>query len=369
MLEGKWCYSSVPRLMIGWISAVTPSPTTTSSFPASVLIGRVSFAASEWLIATAVKSPVTSTTPALAASATLSGALVPLIVIESAAPSPAVPPIARGQIDVGLRHVGAAQVVDGRRVRAAERPEVDLLRVVHVHRDVPEVAEEAEPRAVGGEVEHLRTSRAVEDHRVDPRLTLDDVAAVAGIPAERVVVGTEEPDVVALVAVDRVVAVAAEEHLGSVAAVQRVVSGAAVHPDLDQGREPDAAVDRVVAAEPVDVQEVVRRLRALDLHGRGQTGHVDRTGVRGDRIESLPPVPLIVVVSTAAVTAARSRIDVPDVGRGQVVHDRVVDAAESAEIDPLDVVDVHRDVRDVAEEPQAVAVGGEVEVLRDCRRR
>ena len=45
--------------------------------------------------------------------------------------------------------------------------------------------------------------------------------------------------------------------------------------------------------------------------------------------------------------------------------DRVVDSAERAEIDPLGVVHVPRDVAGVAEELQAVAVGGEVEVLRD----
>ena len=90
------------------------------------------------------------------------------------------------------------------------------------------------PRAVGGDVDFSLHVGAVEDHRVAAGLALDDVAAVAGVPLERVVAGAEEADVVALLAVDEVVAVAAEQHVGAVAAEERVVAGAAVDGDLDQ---------------------------------------------------------------------------------------------------------------------------------------
>ena len=71
---------------------------------------------------------------------------------------------------------------------------------------------------------------AVEVHRVVAPLALDDVAAVARVPDERVVAGAHEGDVVAAVAVDDVVAGAAEEELVPAAAEQRVV--AAVSADV-----------------------------------------------------------------------------------------------------------------------------------------
>ena len=52
---------------------------------------------------------------------------------------------------------------------------------------------------------------AVEHQRVGAGLALDDVAAVARVPDERVVAVAEQGRVVALVAVDGVVAVAAEQ--------------------------------------------------------------------------------------------------------------------------------------------------------------
>ena len=109
-------------------------------------------------------------------------------------------------------------------------------------------------------------------------------------------------------------------------------AGAAVDRDLDQCCQADRAGDCVVAVESVDVQEVVRGLRALDLHGRGQSGHVDRTGVGRDRDR---------VVAAGAVDRRRVdrsvggevEHDVLDVGCGQVVHDGVVAAAERVEVD------------------------------------
>ena len=240
-----------------------------------------------------------------------------------------------------------------------------------------DVAEEPDSLAVGRDVEVLGHAGAVEEHRVGACrtvLALDDVTAVAGIPAERVVAGSEETGVVAAVAVDGVIAVAAEQRLGSVAAVDRVVPGAAVDPELDQGREPDCAGDRVVAVEPVHVQEVVRRLRAA-RSSRPRPARSRRPHPRCGAIliVSLPAVPLTVRLSSApsppAADRAEVELDVLDVGRGQVVHDRVVDPAERAKIDPLGVVDVHGDVRDVAEELQAVAVRREVEASPRHRRR
>ena len=56
---------------------------------------------------------------------------------------------------------------------------------------------------------------------------------------------------------------------------------------------------------------------------------------------------------------------VDDVGPGQVVDGEVVGAAEGLGVDRLDVVQVHRDVADVAGEPHPAAVGGDVHALVD----
>ena len=197
--------------------------------------------------------------------------------------------VARSAADRGLEverdalEIGPGRVVHDRVVGPAERLDVDELGVVQVHRDRALSAEEPEAVAVGRDVEVLGHAGPVEEHRVGAVLTFDDVAAVARIPDEGVVAGTHEPGVGASVSVDRVVAAATDEALGSVAAVDPVVPVAAVDRDLDQGCQAGRARDRVVAGEPVDVQDVVRSLRVLDLHGRGQSGHVDGTRVGCDR--------------------------------------------------------------------------------------
>ena len=93
-----------------------------------------------------------------------------------------------------------------------------------VHRDVGDVAGEAHARAVGGDVDVLVDVGAVEQHRVGAGLALDDVAAVARVPDERVVAGAQQRHVVAAAADDDVVAVAADEDVGAVAAGDGVVA-------------------------------------------------------------------------------------------------------------------------------------------------
>ena len=122
--------------------------------------------------------------------------------------------------------------------------------------------------------------RAVERHRVGAVLALDGVAAVAGIPLERVVAGAEQRGVVALLAVDEVVAVAAEQDVDAVAAEQRVVAGAAVDGDLDQRGEVAGRGEAVVAAVGVedellgraDVDRERRRVDAVEAHPRAVGG-------------------------------------------------------------------------------------------------
>ena len=97
-----------------------------------------------------------------------------------------------------------------------------------------------------------------------------DVAAVAGIPLERVVARAELREVVAAVAVDEVVAVAADDGVDALRAGDRVVAGAAVDPERGRLRLLRRAGDHVVAAEPVDEQLVGRGRRDGDESPAGR---------------------------------------------------------------------------------------------------
>ena len=58
-----------------------------------------------------------------------------------------------------------------------------------------------------------------------------------------------------------------------------------------------------------------------------------------------------------------------DIGAGQVVDGDGVRAAQRVEVDLFDLVEVHRDVADVAEEPRALAVRRDVDgLVRHWRR-
>ena len=69
------------------------------------------------------------------------------------------------------------------------------------------------------------------------------------------------------------------------------------------------------------------------------------------------------VADGAAEGAGEVGVDAGDVGAGQVVDGDGVGAAEGVDVDVLDAGGVHGDGADVAEEPEPVAVGGQVEVL------
>ena len=134
-------------------------------------------------------------------------------------------------------------------VGAAEGVEGDGLDAGGVHRDVAGVAEELEPASVGGDVDLFGRCCAVEDHRVVAVLALEDVAAVARIPDERVVAGTHQSRIGPAVAVDRVVPVAADRLLDARATGDPVATGAAVEREGDRpGGESDGR-EAVDAAE------------------------------------------------------------------------------------------------------------------------
>ena len=88
-------------------------------------------------------------------------------------------------------------------------------------------------------------------------------------------------------------------------------------------------------------------------------------------ITSAPCVPLTVTVSAAPSPPPfgprRSMSIRVDVRAAEVADRDVVGAAEGAEFDALDIVQVHGDVRDIAGEQRAPAVGDDVDVLGDVR--
>ena len=149
----------------------------------------------------------------------------------------------RVHVDVDRVQVGAREVADEDRVRAAERPQREPLDPVQVHGDPGDVARERAHGSRSQDLHVLGDVGAVEGERVGTALALDDVAAVARVPLERVVARAEQRGVGAAVAVDEVVAAAADQRVRAVAAEQGVVAVAAVERDGLVGEEPAALVD------------------------------------------------------------------------------------------------------------------------------
>src|SRR5262249_43348457 len=77
------------------------------------------------------------------------------------------------QVEVDLRDPGAGQVVDGDGIDSAQGDEVDLLRAGDVHDDAGHVPCEAQPGAVGRQLDLLGDVGPVELQGVQPVLPLD----------------------------------------------------------------------------------------------------------------------------------------------------------------------------------------------------
>ena len=160
-------------------------------------------------------------------------------------------------------------------VGSAERIELEVLDTVQVHSDIRDVSREGDPRAICRDPDHLGDVGAVEQERVGAALALDDVAAVPGIPDERVIAGTELRRVGAAASGDHIIAVAADQCVVAIAAGDRVVAGAAVQCEVDERGETIPCGDDIVAAIGID-DEVVG---GADIQGEGR---------RSDPIEADP---------------------------------------------------------------------------------
>ncbi len=220
---------------------------------------------------------------------------------------------AGGEVDLDQGHVRSAEVVDTYGVGAAERANLDGLDVVEVHDNAGDVARQPHAPAVGGDVDYLGRVGAVEQQPVGSVLALDDVAAVAGIPLERVVSGAEKGDVVTLLAVDEVVAVAAEQEVGAIAAEDGVVAGAAVDRDADERCQIAGGAERVVAAVHVDDEP----FRGADVEGEGRRvdaveAHPRAVGGRGEGLRAIAAVDLGGVGAVAALHQVAVVAGIPD---------------------------------------------------------
>src|SRR5262249_6664282 len=183
-----------------------------------------------------------------------------------------------------------------------------------------------------------------------------DQDIVTGPTVENILPRSADEDVVARPTRQGVVAGTADED---------IVAVAAICDELDRaGRQP-RSIHHVIAGQGVDRQLVVGSLRALDVHLCCQAQHGHAAGVashHGDVVAAGAVDDDAVGGTVAGAAAGRGlqvQVDLVDVGAGQVVDGDGVGAAQGVEVNPLDAVEVHRDVGDVAEETHARAVGGD----------
>src|SRR6185295_4251782 len=100
-------------------------------------------------------------------------------------------PAARREVDINLRNVGIAQVIDGDGVGAPESHELNVLDIVEIHADAGNIAGEQRVPALGGDVDGFVDIRTIEQERIGIIAAVDDIAAVARIPDEGIVAGAK----------------------------------------------------------------------------------------------------------------------------------------------------------------------------------
>ena len=217
--------------------------------------------------------------------------------------------------------------------------------------------------AVGRDFYVFAYDRAVEQKRVEAVLAIDGVVVVTRIPDEHVVAFTHICDIVTI---------AADHEVGAVAADELVGAGPAPELQLDLPGQKSARVDHVGTTVARQYELVERTLGVWMCVSAGSPETTISEPTEGTVIVSLPAVPLTVTVGlTVAGAAAYHRREVEvhprDVGTGHVVDDDFVGAAERVEVDPLDIVQVHGDGRDVADKAGTRAVGRDIDVFAYAR--
>src|SRR5262245_23881099 len=192
--------------------------------------------------------------------------------------------------------------------------------------------------------------------------TLLDDGVVAEAAIEDVLPEAADEYVVPRVAVQGVVALAAD---------QDVVTIVAIGGKLDGARREPRRLDDVVAGEPIDDDPVVGGLEPGDVYRVVPNGDRDPVGVTGDNNHVVAARGIDgdgvrrIVAGRPADRAGEIYVDLRHVCPAQVVDHDIIDAAKGIEVDVLDLVEVHGDVGDVAEEGGALAVGRDIDILGD----
>ena len=277
--------------------AAEPNSLTRSPPPCPSIVSRSLPCSARWMRTSAAR-PSTAIAPDHALTWIMSAPAVPLAVMVSGCPSPAPPPRTPSRsmfasvTSVPVRSLTTALSAPPSASRSTRSTSlvsmVMLPRLRKKRRRLP-LAEKSKISAPAG---------AVEQEPVGAALPLDDVAAVARIPDERVMAGAEEADVGAAVAVDAVVLRPAEERLGACAAEQRVVAVLAVHRGRLRVREDAVRLvhpDAVVAAARVDDDPVERGAVEAEV-GRAVVADV---GLQGRGNARLQPEGELVACSVA----------------------------------------------------------------------
>ena len=237
----------------------------------------------------------------------------------------------------------------------------------------PRLREKLDARAVGGDDEDLVPARAVEDHPC-PSPSCPSTTSLPS-PGSHVKLSSPEPrNATSLPWLPSTLSLSEPPSSWSIPAP----------PSSESFPDPPSTVSLIAdAASPeastsslppsVLTSSVSLRLGVGDVHERRQS--VDgRAAVRPGDHDALFGVAAVerdrVCLSVPDGAAEGDRevdVELVDVRGREVVHHGVVRTAERSQVDPLGVVDVHHDVAEVAEEPQPVAVGRGVEVLRPAR--
>ena len=162
------------------------------------------------------------------------------------------------------------------------------------------------------------------------------------------------------------------EHVDRVVGRRAVVPGgvgavAAVDVERDRAGDADGHRGRVGAAERRDDEVVERGLATGDVRLRPDAVD-DRPAVRAGEghtvcVLGAPGDDRVGLVVADAAEGIEVDVDDLDGGAGEVVDGGGVGAAEGADVDAFDAVEVHRDGADVAGQPCAVGVGGELDLL------
>ena len=245
-----------------------------------------------------------------------------------------------------------AEVADCERVLAPPGERVDLLEVLEVHDDAPEIAGEAHLAPHGGHVERLGLVLPLEEQRVAAGPAVDVVAAVARRPAEAVEVALEARDVVAPAAEGVVEAAAPDQQVVAGPAAEGAAAGAAVEGEPHGvGRRAEV----VAAAATVDGQ-AVGGLGVLEAHEGGtEHGHGTREAV--DRDAVVFPGAAHAGSVGFPIRRAEVGIDLEGVGRVKGVDGDAVRAALGDETSDFDSVELDRLTAPPAGQANAVPGG------------